>query len=81
MALSVKRRGRVTDLPEPLLNRIRARLEHHTVGFLRIEGGKSTFRGSGVLVSVGDVYGHLEKCLVDSHRWREWQFAGMSVRK
>ena len=25
--------------------------------------------------------GHLEKCLVDSHRWREWQFAGMSVRK
>ena len=25
--------------------------------------------------------GHLEKCLVASHRWREWQFAGMSVRK
>ena len=27
------------------------------------------------------IFGHLEKCLVDSHRWREWQFAGMSVRK
>ena len=26
-------------------------------------------------------FGHLEKCLVDRHRWREWQFAGMSVRK
>ena len=56
MAPRVRHQGRVTDLPESLLNGIYERLEQHTVGFLRIEGQKSTFLGSGVLVSVGDIH-------------------------
>lgn len=67
MALSDRRRGRVADLPESLLNGIYARLEQHTVGFLRIEGHNSTFLGSGVLVSVGDIHAILTAHHVIEH--------------
>ena len=49
------------------MNGIYARLEQHTVGFLRIEGHKSTFLGSGVLVSVGHIHAILTAHHVIEH--------------